>query len=894
MARVPEIIRRGAVSQVATHVPKAGDGWAALANAAKAGADFVKPAAIDQARENGLNSVYRDENGNLKVDMKGPLSGELGDAHNTAARAKYLATRSIDLQTNMSELAAKYEFDPAGFKEASDLYIQSITAEEGVDGVLKDEIVLAAKREASNRFNGLNRQRTKRDQSEANRETKTQRDLLADDYVNLIIGGDIEAAEEVYRQLESVSDFRREAPYISETPAETEAYLRGVRGSGKAAQLTQRLESLIGKTELSDEDRAEIDTLLNDPDIAPEVRSRLQVATQGRLKSIDANGIVKGMTDGSYEGRIIQAESSGKDTARNPNSTALGPHQFLKGTWLALVKRHKPDWAKGLSEGELLGLRADRSKSSEMFAHFRDENQGALRAAGLPITHATEYMAHFFGAGGAVDVLSHSPDTLVSEVVKASVIKANPFLNGMTVRDVQNWAARKMTMKSTDIALQQTKIDLIEDTELRAMASKALSEQFAIRSRFENAAAGEYETRVAEDDPSLTEQEIMENHDLSDADQDAILSKLQKVRKDQIEMAQTVADLNNPAASFDIYKSEDRKRVNAVYENSLNGESPTSSAEHIGSARQITQRTGFAPLAMFNALRAGMRSDDPAVVAQSAEIANQLLQDNPTAFAAYGGRKELENSLSDYRQFAEFNGGEAAGQQVIDARQDVPKNLSKEAKDLAKEISPSDIIDHFDDWFFDNPSLGSGIEEAEMVANLQRLVEHQYIKTGDEGLARARAFDEFGRIYGPNLISGNKRIMKFPPQKFIPPVQGSHKWAIDQLESEVSAHVFGDKAGKTWMPVGGGMAEDTSNWVEASSIKLMSDTTTRSDINSGRTPSYVVYYMTRKGELQQLPMRYVFDPSEAQAAAEAQFEANRTQSAQNASRQRRRTPGPQR
>ena len=87
MARIPQLIKRNPLSQVAPQAAPAGQGWAALADLAQTAADFVKPAAEGQAREEGEKSVYRDAQGNLKVDERSLYSGEMGALQNQAAYA---------------------------------------------------------------------------------------------------------------------------------------------------------------------------------------------------------------------------------------------------------------------------------------------------------------------------------------------------------------------------------------------------------------------------------------------------------------------------------------------------------------------------------------------------------------------------------------------------------------------------------------------------------------------------------------------------------------------------------------------------------------------------------------------------------------------------------------
>lgn len=868
MARLPQIIRRGNISQVAAQAPRTGGGaWAVLADAAAAGAEIYKNPALEQAQEEGLNAVYRDANGQLAVDDKGPFAGMFGDAYNTAAFAKYLSQKSIDMGATFTELATKYQFDPAGFNEAKDLYIQSIRAEEGVPARVKEQVAQSAEREGANRFNGIYRQEVERTQREADVNTNTHRDMLADDYVNLVMGGDLDGAEEKYAELEELSRFRKEAPYITETEAQTEAYLRGVRGEGKAAQLTRRLENMSGAESISDEERAEIEQLLQDEDLDPRARQSLYAATQGRLKSIDANTIVKGLTDDSLESKVVRVESSGRANAQNPNSSATGPHQFIEGTWLDLVERHKPGWAQGKSRQEILNMRKNADASSEMYQHFRRENQAALTSAGIPINDTTEYMAHFFGADGTSAIWYADPFTPVQQLITKKAYDANPHLHGMTARDAINWAGRKMTMKASDIAAQRVQIDQIDDAEVRALAAHALNEQFNVRRRYEQQFEEQYADRVDNGDDTLTEQEIMENHDLSDEAQKTLVNELRKSRSDQMALIDTLSDLNNEDVYIDTANSDTRKALDNLYDNAIEGADPRDDAADIGAAVNITRRTGRVPKSMFNALRSGVMSDDPEEVAHSIEIANRMQVEDPRAFTMHDGRSNVLNALSDYKVLA--GGGMTAteaAQAMIDTR-DVPKNVSDQARELSKDLKPKDILQEFDDANFNEPRFGTKNQdhdvktlmpdylEAVMMGEYKTLFETEYKRVGNFERAKQRALDTLGRVYGPNHVTGDMRIMKFPPQKVYGAFNGSHDWMTEQVQTEIT--------------------EFAGTEIGSENIHLVSDAQTRREVSMNEAPSYQVYYW-KDGVLEQHPRRMFFSEGSNREA----FEQERTEQMQ--------------
>jgi hypothetical protein len=139
---------------------------------------------------------------------------------------------------------------------------------------------------------------------------------------------------------------------------------------------------------------------------------------------------------------IVGVESGGDPNARNARSSAAGAGQFLDGTWLDTLAKHRPDLT-GTKE-ELLALRGDSQLSKDMTAAYAADNAGLLRSAGLPVTPGTQYLAHFAGPGGARGILNADPSTPAVDILGPRVIAANPFLQGKTAGDVAAWADRKM------------------------------------------------------------------------------------------------------------------------------------------------------------------------------------------------------------------------------------------------------------------------------------------------------------------------------------------------------------------------------------------------------------------------------------------------------------------
>lgn len=68
---------------------------------------------------------------------------------------------------------------------------------------------------------------------------------------------------------------------------------------------------------------------------------------------------------------------------KNKRSSATGLGQFLDETWLDLIRVHRPDLARGRSQGETLELRRDAKVAREITTRFTEQNAEMLRKRGL-------------------------------------------------------------------------------------------------------------------------------------------------------------------------------------------------------------------------------------------------------------------------------------------------------------------------------------------------------------------------------------------------------------------------------------------------------------------------------------------------------------------------------
>ena len=163
------------------------------------------------------------------------------------------------------------------------------------------------------------------------------------------------------------------------------------------------------------------------------------------IEAIDVKALVE---------RIIEVESTGIANKRNKLSSATGAGQFLDDTWLEAVRTHRRDLIKGRSDRELLKLRRDAELTREIITRLVEQYARTLQKRSLPLTSGSLYLAYFAGPAGAVALLSGAEHADAASVLAAAdatgrttrqkLVRANPFLEVLTVGDLRNWADHKM------------------------------------------------------------------------------------------------------------------------------------------------------------------------------------------------------------------------------------------------------------------------------------------------------------------------------------------------------------------------------------------------------------------------------------------------------------------
>lgn len=136
---------------------------------------------------------------------------------------------------------------------------------------------------------------------------------------------------------------------------------------------------------------------------------------------------------------LARIESGNRPYIKAPTSSGSGLYQFIRSTWIG----EGGVWGSDASQA-FGGLRPSPEEQTARVRTFTLKNASYLQQQGIPITSATLYAAHFFGAGTAAKVLKSPDRAMADQLAGPAATNANPsILRGKTVGDFKAWLKRK-------------------------------------------------------------------------------------------------------------------------------------------------------------------------------------------------------------------------------------------------------------------------------------------------------------------------------------------------------------------------------------------------------------------------------------------------------------------
>jgi uncharacterized protein (TIGR02594 family) len=302
---------------------------------------------------------------------------------------------------------------------------------------------------------------------------------------------------------------------------------------------------------------------------------------------------------------------------------------------------------------------------------------------------------------------------------------------------------------------------------------------------------------------------------------------------------------------------------------------------------------------------------DPAKFQAAMSGLDALYRADPTRFADKFGDKTLDR-LQNWQTLRDYTTPEemvkAVNNPVEGMTGPALERLEREARSEFSGVATMDKARKlFDGWLpgsgarfpDDERALPSGVPRVQdaMMADYERLFVERYKATRDKKLSETQAQERLKTIWGISPVAG-EAIMKYPPEKYYPQVNGSHDWMKEQIKRDLGRYLvdsgvikppalpektaarrLGEKLG---LPDVGAMAGAGSgpDPMDGVSYQLIAAPTTPADLSMKRPPGYLVALkvngqsrLATDGEGK--PLIYAFDPEEPKARARADFSAKR-------------------
>jgi hypothetical protein len=548
--------------------------------------------------------------------------------------------------------------------------------------------------------------------------------------------------------------------------------------------------------------------------------------------------------------KIRTAESGGRSDAKNPNSSALGPYQFISSTFMQFMRERHPELVSRHGD-DVLKLRTDQQLSREGAQWYLGKIGKTLQRNGLPVNDATLYLGYFLGEGGATRMLRAPSDDLAINHATPDQVAANKsvfYKDGRprSVAEMKQWSADKMgqTTVGDGLSSDPRYADLDYDTQLQ-LRSQAESN---VRSR-----AAEEDARQKADKANVMNSALMEistgkagrgmidqlaESGQFDYDDIKKMNTALKDYEDGVDDYMKGAAMMESGALFDPDNSDHKKAMNAVGEQFLGGKNyeminqkdPRANAV----IQTLIQQSGgaAAPGTAIGLLKGNMRSNDWSKAKYANDILSDLVENYPDVMRKHLSAEEVEDLRSYDRKKDTLTEEELKINLGIGAPAEVQKHR-KATKEMAGEYFqkefdkewPQITEDLFDGWLSREPENMRTNSRAMYSLKIEYMdaFETYMIKTGgDQVAARELADKSIQESWGVNYAtkSGRGQIMKHPPSRTYP-----------NLSNEVI-----DKDIRT-----------TYSIPTDSTYELMSDDQTEKEVKAGKPPSYYVVINDEQG-----------------------------------------------
>lgn len=306
-----------------------------------------------------------------------------------------------------------------------------------------------------------------------------------------------------------------------------------------------------------------------------------------------------------------------------------------------------------------------------------------------------------------------------------------------------------------------------------------------------------------------------------------------------------------------------------------------------------------------DALDAASRSYEPTRLNTAMSTLDQLYRADPQGFkqvykddtiSRLQTWQAYKDSLSPQQMAEKFQRADDP------ATHDAREKLVKAAGDKLGSITAADVTYQMGTAWPLTPGFvarnitgsqaGAPIDELQgqiLVEEYKRDVAQRYADIGDINKAKAQAAQNLSLRWGASPDVANNTLMKWPPERYYPAIDGSHKWMRDQIISDVVKYIADKRGVKSSDEPLFQEGFDVSNFdgnvgsilPNGYSYKIFPDVQTEAEIKTGKPPRYKVFVMDERGvgdfvrDDRNNVARYRWGAGPAQSKAEADFNTKR-------------------
>lgn len=657
-------------------------------------------------------------------------------------------------------------------------------------------------------------------------------------------------------------------------------------------------------------------------------RARIAEAGEmGRIDS-DPNAATQYTDARYYQGYMDKAGKSESGNnyqpAPTPTSTTTdgrGRYGFLKSTFVKYAKQADPEATAGKTDDEIWDFTKDPKYNylqDRAFVGFTRDNEAALKGAGVPVNDTTRYLASWFGAGGAAGILKADPSTPIEQFLPnakgADGVQRTPEqwaavngVKGKTVAEVIDIARQRMSQPGAP-APQAGQSGQGGERQFFSVSPDITYEGFQRLQAHAKAVERDRRAEDARDYASYKDmfelgiatnsiagpETILNDPRLKAGDKASLInswnSKNKEERQADAVMGKYADHLAGQKSYYNPYDESDKKEGEVIWKRIAGSGSVLKDPRNAALMKELYGATGLVPKDVQAQIRQGLDSKNPADVEKAASLAGWMDTTNPTGLAA--ANEDIKKAAEKYRAYVDglgMSSTEAAQRIMADRdperrqiRDALKKQLDGDKGELAK-LDVSDVRRALGQTGI-GPALSAGLalgtfglvgerravegfsprESAVALADYKRLFEDAYLDSGDPARAKAEADIRFNKLYGVTTVGGTPRLMKFPPERFYPPIDGSHEYVANQAAADIK--------------------QATGKDVKTKDILLVPDLNTAREARAGIAPAYQLFYVTeQEGQqiIERAPGDFRPDPATAQKTSTekraAEFKAGQEQ-----------------